>query len=64
MTDLTFHDLRHEATSRLASKLEAHELAAWTGHRELKMVLRYYHPRAADLARKAAGPARKAEKAD
>jgi hypothetical protein len=28
-------------------------LAAWTGHREMKMVLRYYHPRAADLARKA-----------
>ena len=64
LTDLTFHDLRHEATSRLAEKLEAHELAAWTGHREMKMVLRYYHPRAADLARKAAGPARKAEKAD
>lgn len=64
LTDLTFHDLRHEATSRLAEKLEAHELASWIGHRDLKMVLRYYHPRAADLARKAAGPARKAAKID
>ena len=47
-----FHDLRHEATSRLAERLQAHELAKVTGHRDMKMVLRYYHPRAADLAKK------------
>jgi integrase len=46
------HDLRHEATSRLADKLQAHELAKVTGHRDMRMVLRYYHPRATDLAKK------------
>ena len=47
-----FHDLRHEATSRLATVLQMHELAKVTGHRDPRMVLRYYHPRAADLAKK------------
>ncbi len=46
------HDLRHEATSRLADKLQAHELAKVTGHCDMRMVLGYYHPRAADLAKK------------
>ena len=50
--DLRIHDLRHEATSRLADKLQAHELAKVTGHQDMKMVLRYYHPRAEDLAKK------------
>jgi integrase len=50
--DLHFHDLRHEATSRLAEKLEAHELAKVTGHKDLRMMMRYYHPDAAVLARK------------
>ncbi len=50
---LTFHDLRHEATSRLAEKLpNVIELAAVTGHKDLRMLKRYYHPRAADLAKK------------
>ena len=49
---LHFHDLRHEATSRLADFLQAHELAKVTGHRDMRMLLRYYHPRAEDLARK------------
>lgn len=52
LEDLHFHDLRHEATSRLAEVFQAHELAKITGHRDLRMVLRYYHPRAADLAKK------------
>jgi integrase len=51
--DLHFHDLRHEATSRLAEKLpNVIELAAVTGHKDLRMLKRYYHPRAEDLARK------------
>lgn len=51
--DLHFHDLRHEATSRLAEKLpNLIELAAVTGHKDLQMLKRYYHPRAEDLARK------------
>lgn len=49
---LTFHDLRHEATSRLAEKLQLHELMKVTGHKDTRMLARYYHPRAEDLARK------------
>jgi len=51
--NLHFHDLRHEATSRLAEKLpNLIELASVTGHKDLRMLKRYYHPRAEDLARK------------
>ena len=50
--DVRLHDMRHEAISRLADKLQVHELAKVTGHRDTKMVLRYYHPRAEDLAKK------------
>lgn len=52
ITDFKFHDLRHEATSRLAEKLQMHELAKVTGHKSTRMLLRYYHPRAEDLAKK------------
>lgn len=52
LEDLTFHDLRHEATSRLADKLQMHELMRVTGHKDTRMLARYYHPRAEDLARK------------
>jgi len=52
LRDLTFHDLRHEATSRLAEKLSLHELMKVTGHKSSTMLARYYHPRAADLAKK------------
>lgn len=51
--DFHFHDLRHEATSRLAEKLpNLIELASVTGHKDLQMLKRYYHPRAEDLAKK------------
>ncbi|MBB3228424.1 hypothetical protein FHW69_003059 [Luteibacter sp. Sphag1AF] len=40
LVDLRFHDLRHEATSRLASCFQLHELAKITA----RMLLRYYHP--------------------
>lgn len=52
LVDFHFHDLRHEATSRLADKLQMHELMKVTGHKTSRMVSRYYHPRAEDLARK------------
>lgn len=52
LVDLHFHDLRHEATSRLAEKLAMHELMKVTGHKSTRMLGRYYHPRAADLAEK------------
>lgn len=51
--DFHFHDLRHEAISRIAEKLDnVLELSAVTGHKTLSMLKRYYHPRAKDLARK------------
>ena len=52
LLDLHFHDLRHEATSRLANRLQMHELMNMTGHKSSQMVSRYYHPRAAELALK------------
>ena len=53
MPDFHFHDLRHTAASRMASKLpNLIELAAVTGHSSLQMLKRYYHPKAEDLAKK------------
>lgn len=52
---LRFHDLRHEATSRLFEKgLNIMEVAAITGHKTLHMLKRYTHLRAEDLAKKLA----------
>jgi len=51
--NLHFHDLRHEATSRLFEMgLNPMEVAAITGHKTLQMLKRYTHLNAADLARK------------
>jgi integrase len=51
--DVRFHDLRHEATSRLFEKgLNVMEVAAITGHKTLDMLKRYTHLRAEDLAKK------------
>lgn len=53
IADLRFHDLRHEATSRLFEKgLNIMEVAAITGHKTLEMLKRYTHLRAEDLAKK------------
>jgi len=53
LEDVHFHDTRHEATSRLAEKLtNVLELSSVTGHKDLRMLKRYYHPRAEDLAKK------------
>ena len=50
---LRFHDLRHEATSRLFELgLNPMEVAAITGHRTLAMLKRYTHLRAEDLVAK------------
>jgi integrase len=51
--DLKFHDLRHEATSRLFERgLDVMEVAAITGHRTLAMLSRYTHLKAVTLAAK------------
>jgi integrase len=50
---LHFHDLRHEAASRLFEKgLNVMEVATITGHKNLKHLQRYTHLRAEDLALK------------
>ena len=49
--DLRFHDLRHEATTRLFEKgLNIMEVASITGHKDLRMLRRYTHLKAEDLA--------------
>jgi integrase len=53
LIDLRFHDLRHEATSRLFEKgLNTMQVATVTGHRTLEMLKRYTHLRASDLVAK------------
>lgn len=53
ITGLRFHDLRHEAVSRLFEKrLNVMEVASISGHRSLQMLQRYTHLRAEELALK------------
>lgn len=48
--DLRFHDLRHEAVSRLFEKgLDLMAVSTISGHKELSMLKRYTHLRAEDL---------------
>ena len=50
MSDLHFHDLRHEAISRFFELgFNIAEVSAISGHREMKMLQRYVHLRAVDL---------------
>lgn len=57
IVDLHFHDLRHEAISRLAElgTLDVMEIAAISGHKSLAMLKRYTHLRAQRLVRKLEG---------
>jgi integrase len=51
--DFRFHDLRHEATSRLFEKdLNMMEVATITGHKTLQMLKRYTHLKAENLLEK------------
>ena len=53
ISDLHLHDLRHEATTRLFELgLNIMEVSAITGHKDLKMLKRYTHLKAEDLALK------------
>jgi len=49
--NLTFHDSRHEAITRLAKKLDVLTLARMVGHRDIRMLMIYYNKSAADIAR-------------
>ena len=51
--DIHFHDLRHMAITRLASKFSNPiEIAAISGHKSLSMLKRYTHIKAEDLVKK------------
>ena len=52
--NLKFHDLRHEATSRICKRVSMHEAMKITGHKTAAMMMRYYHPDPEELARKLA----------
>jgi integrase len=52
IADLTFHDTRHEAITRLAKKLQPLDLARMTGHTNLQELLTYYNESARDIARR------------
>jgi integrase len=50
ITNLRFHDLRHEAVSRLVEAgLGDQEVASISGHKSMQMLKRYTHLRAEDL---------------
>ncbi len=50
ITNLRFHDLRHEAVSRLVEAgLGDQEVAAISGHKSMQMLRRYTHLRTEDL---------------
>ena len=54
--DLHFHDLRHEAISRLSEMgLTLPEIALVSGHKDPRMLFRYVNLRPADLAKKLVG---------
>jgi integrase len=53
VSGLRFHDLRHEAVSRFFEKgLNMAEVAAISGHRDPRMLMRYTHPKAEAIAAK------------
>ena len=63
ITGLTFHDLRHEATSRFFedTDLDIMEIKTITGHKSLQMLARYSHLRTYRLADRLAGARRGAK---
>lgn len=60
LNDLRFHDLRHEATSRLFENTDLNfmEVKGITGHKSLQMLSRYSHLRVHKLADRLAGEKR------
>jgi len=53
IVNLTFHDLRHEACTRLADEkgIPLEKLMKITGHKTTRMLMRYYHPKTIVLAK-------------
>jgi len=53
ISDLKFHDLRHEAISRFfEAGLSLVEVATISGHKDPKMLFRYTHLKASDISKK------------
>jgi len=62
LSDLRFHDLRHEAISRFCELgLSMAEVALISGHRDYRMLARYTHLHPVEVARKLAGRSWEAE---
>jgi integrase/predicted RNase H-like HicB family nuclease len=63
--NLHFHDIRHEATSRLfeLGTLDMMEIASITGHKSLSMLRRYTHLKATRLVKKLEGNKHKGKQA-
>ena len=55
IVDFHFHDLRHEAISRFFERgLTVPEVALISGHRDVRMLFRYTHLKAEDVAKRLA----------
>lgn len=52
LVDVRLHDERHEATTRLAKTFGVLDLRSITGHKDLRMLARYYNPDPKDLAKR------------
>lgn len=53
INDLTFHDTRHEATTRLAQLLDVKDLSKVTGHKDIGILINtYYNPTIDELSAK------------
>ncbi|MBP1087043.1 MULTISPECIES: tyrosine-type recombinase/integrase [Pseudomonas] len=50
IVDLHFHDTRHEATTRLARKVDVLDLARITGHKDPRSLMVYYNATAEEMA--------------
>ncbi|MFM2477348.1 tyrosine-type recombinase/integrase [Celerinatantimonas sp. MCCC 1A17872] len=48
--NMTFHDTRHEALTRLARKLDVLDLARMVGHRDPRSLMIYYNATATEIA--------------
>ncbi|WP_122208870.1 site-specific integrase [Pseudomonas viridiflava] len=52
INDLHFHDTRHEATTRLARKVDMLDLARITGHKDPRSLMVYYNATAPEMAQR------------
>lgn len=50
--NMTWHDARHEAITRLARKLDIMDLARMVGHRDIRSLRTYYNPTAEEIAKR------------